>query len=207
MCEGDHTSISLDMTKVSNKKGCYAYNTKTNKHWDSKKVRKLEFDAEWQDCEKVWFCPLWITPAHWIEPQGLSGEIDLIESCRTHVHDTVGTSIICKEHPDPGCFDRQWGQAAGSDGPKHFVATIDDEGTWSMKKYSYPYDENSPGELVSRYPSYIYKNTGSKQNMQFHFVSDLWNGGSGDSGWHYCGTMNYHTQCKYTVANIKFEYK
>jgi len=207
MCEGDRTSISLDMTQVASKRGCYVYGTSSNLNFDSHQLRKLEFDAEWDSCQNVWMAPLWLVPARWIAPQGTSGEIDLLETCRSHAHDTVGTSIICRDHPHPGCFEPQWGQAASSGGPLHFVATIDNKGTWSMKKYSHPYDENSKGELISRYPYFLQTNKGSQQHMKFHFMSDLWNGGGGDAGWRACGTMNWHTQCRYTIANIKLEHK
>jgi len=207
MCAGDRTSISLDMTQVRDKRGCYVYKSQEHLTFDSHKLKKLEFDAEWQDCQHIWFAPLWIVPRRWIAPQGRSGEIDLIETCRSHKHDTVGTSIICNDHPHPNCFEPQWGQAAGSGGPLHFVAHIDYNGTWYMYKYKHPYNENSQGELVSRYPYFLQTNTGSKQHMKFHFMSDLYNGGAGDAGWRACGTMNWNTQCKYTIANIHLEYK
>lgn len=204
MCEGDSTSISLDMSTVlGSKQGCYAYTTRLKKTFNTHKVKNIEFDAEWQDCQDVWFAPLWITPFLWVAPQGKSGEIDLIESCRNHRGNALTTSIICSQHPNPLCFEPQWGNAASSGGPLHFIATIDDTGTFSMTKYAHPYKNGSRGELVSRYPLYLETNLGSVTNQQFHFVSDLWNGGSGNGGWGACGTMNWHTQCKYTIANIK----
>jgi len=197
------------MTQVHNKRGCYVYSTQGVLTWSMKKFMQLEFDAEWTNCQNIWFAPLWLTPSPWKAPQGLSGEIDLIETCRSHHHDTVGTSIICRDHPHPDCYEPQWGSAASSGGPLHFVAKIDDAGTWTMKKYSYPYEESSVGTLVSRYPNYIDTIHATKwgEDWPFHLMSDLYNGGGGDTGWRHCGTLNYGTQCKYTIANITFQFK
>lgn len=94
--------------------------------------------------------------------------------------------VSCHDHLKQRCYEPQWGQATGSDGLQHDVATVDDEGPWSTQKYKYPYDGNSTGELILKYSSYMYKNSGSKENMRFHFMSDLWNSGSGSGGlWHH----------------------
>lgn len=200
MCSGDRTSISLDMARVHSKQGCWAYSSSGKLTWTFHHTTHIEFNAEWSDCTNVWFAPLWITPSHWKSPQGTSGEIDLIESCRKHQHDTVGTSIICRDHPDPQCLEPQWGDARSSNGPKHFRAQIDGRGTWTMEMCNI---DRSNCKLVSRYPYYMSKAKGAQQHMQYSFMSDLYNGGAGDAGWKNCGTLNYKTQCKYTVGNIK----
>ena len=199
-CAGDPTSITLNMGVVAEKQGCYAYTTEDKKEWTMNEVSEISFDAEWEDCEGVWTAPLWLTPKTWVAPQGLSGEIDLIETCKSHAQETVGTSIICTDHPDPQCLDSQWGEAASSNGPQRFRGKIDGEGTWTMDKCSL---DGTKCELVSRYPRYLTTATGPEKDMKFHFVSDLWNGGAGDSGWAACGTLNKNTKCRYTIANIK----
>lgn len=198
-CAGDPTSISLDMSKVDDKQGCYLYNSEQKLSWEFQPGTEITFDAEWENCEEVWMAPLWLTPTKWKPPQGLSGEIDLIETCKGHHGETLSTSIICSQHEDEQCLDKEWGSTSGDGG--HFVGKIDQDGTWTMEKCDLK--DTSKCELISRYPKYLTTNTGSKENMKFYFVSDLYNGGAGDDGWDGCGTLNKNTQCKYTVANIK----
>jgi len=200
MCAGDRTSITLDMSEVNGKQGCWAYSSGGSLEWEMHANMQIDFDAEWQDCTTVWFAPLWLTPQTWIAPQGLSGEIDLIESCRAHHGDTVGTSIRCDQHPDSQCLEPQWGQAQSSDGPVHFTANIDEGGTWTMKKCNF---DRTNCQLVSRYPKYLETTKGSQQHMKYNFMSDLYNGGAGDGGWGACGTLNLNSQCKYKIANIQ----
>merc|ERR1712157_128689 len=100
--------------------------------WNFKKGTEITFDAEWEGCEQIWTAPLWLTPSRWDPPQGLSGEIDLLETCRSHQEETFGTSIICNDHEDPQCYEPQWGSAYKGSG--HFRGKIDNDGTWTMEK-------------------------------------------------------------------------
>jgi len=202
MCSGDPTSITLDMRSVQSKQGCYAYGSSQKLTWKMTELKKIVFDVEWEDCEQVWTAPLWLTPAKWVKPQGLSGEIDVLETCKKHQRETVGTSIICRDHPDPECFEPQWGEAKSSNGPLHMSANIDEDGTWTMHKCNL---DGSNCQLVSRYPRYLEKIHNA--NQAFSFMSDLYNGGAGDSGWKACGTLNHNTQCRYTIANIYVQKK
>jgi len=197
-CKGDHTSIKLDMSKVSNKQACFAYSTEGPLNWDMKPGTTITFDAEWEGCDKVWTAPLWLMPSEWHKPQGLTGEIDLLETCKGHGDETFTTSIICNDHPNSQCYEPHWGSTLGGSG--HFQGKIDAAGTWTMKKCDLG---GSNCELISRYPNYLSLNHGSQRNLKFHFKSDLYNGGSGDGGWTACGTLNMNTNCKYTIANIK----
>jgi hypothetical protein len=157
----------------------------------------MEFDVTWNDCQDIWMAPLWLYSDPWRGPQGLSGEIDLLETCRGQ-NPKITTSIICRDHPHAQCYEPKWGDANGGKG--HFVGKIASDGTWTMTR---------DGKLVSRYPQYINKIHSYKngRNDPFHFVTDIWNGGAGDDGWKYCGMLNHKTQCRYTVKNIKLTLK
>lgn len=193
MCSGDPTSITMDLSKVADKVGCYVWEARQCE-WKMTEFKSMEFDAEWSDCDDLWIAPLWLTPSPWKPPQGKSGEIDLIESCKGH-RGTVGTSIICNDHHrgDPNCKEPKWGKTSGGSG--HFVGKIDQgSGTWTLHK---------DGELISQYPAYTKTIWDAK--FPFHLVSDIYNGGNGDAGWHGCGTLNKKTNCMFKVKNIKIE--
>eukprot|EP00928_Gymnodinium_smaydae_P015177 TRINITY_DN15564_c0_g1_i1.p1 TRINITY_DN15564_c0_g1~~TRINITY_DN15564_c0_g1_i1.p1 ORF type:complete len:672 (+),score=103.75 TRINITY_DN15564_c0_g1_i1:47-2062(+) len=198
----DPTSIGISLKGLLDKTGCFAWST-LGCGWQMLDVRYIEFDVEWQDCDQLWFAPLWFFSDPWIAPQGRSGEIDLLESCRSsRLPWTLRTSIICKDHPDPHCFEPHWGSAVGSDGPQHFFATIADDGTFSMVKCNV---DRSSCTTVSNFPRFletVYPTTRGRDNL-FHFVSDIWNGGAGDDGWQHCGQLNRGSRCSYTVANIR----
>ena len=210
-CKGDETSISLDMNKINDKQGCFLYDTTAKKSWDMQIGTTITFDAEWEDCGNVWTAPLWTLPTNWKTPQWSSGEIDLLETCAGHKHkDSFTTSIICNEHNphSDDCVDKEWGNAALKGGG-HFKGKIDDNGTWTM--YKCELGSNNNCDLISRYPSFLYENTGTQEHQKFHFASDLYNGGrSGDGqdqGWNACGHLNPDTKCKYTIANIRVNNK
>eukprot|EP00928_Gymnodinium_smaydae_P001662 TRINITY_DN1059_c0_g1_i1.p1 TRINITY_DN1059_c0_g1~~TRINITY_DN1059_c0_g1_i1.p1 ORF type:complete len:745 (-),score=67.51 TRINITY_DN1059_c0_g1_i1:147-2294(-) len=200
--EPDFTSITMNLEPLEVKTGCFVYDT-SECEWSMKKMRHLEFDIEWEDCDGVWFAPLWLVSLPWIPPQGTSGEIDLLETCRSHPW-TIRTSIICRDHPDPECYEPLWGEARGSLGPQHFFATIDDHGTWSMVKCNL---DRTGCETISVYPRYldtVFPTKDGRDNP-FHFVSDIYNSdvNSGDGGWRACGNRNFTTTCRYKVGNIR----
>lgn len=196
-CGADETSISMDMTEVgSNKKGCWVYEASGQIPWNINNLKTIEWDAEWENCDNMWLCPLWMTPGVWKSPQWSSGEIDFMESCRLHSpRNNFGTSIICSQHPTD-CYDKVWGPQDSSNGVQHFSGKIDSEGTWTLHRTT---TTNGSPELISRYPYYTTKITYHKD---FSLMSDIFNGGHGDSGWSACGQLNYGTQCRFVIANI-----
>jgi len=202
-CKGDHTSIQLDMSKVHNKQACFAYSTAGVLQWDMQPGTTITFNAEWENCDKVWTAPIWLMASSWIGPQGLTGEIDLLETCSGHGDESFTTSIICGDHHpnNPQCKEPHWGSAYRGNG--FFRGKIDAGGTWTMDKCNL---DGSNCELISQYPNYLSLNHGSQRHEKFHFTSTLFNGGSGnggDGGWGGCGTLNLDTNCKYTITDIQ----
>lgn len=136
----------------------------------------------------------------WVAPQGRSGEIDLIETCRGSNY-KVQTAIICKDHPHPDCYEQHWALGESSLGAIHLSATIDETGTWRMQKCSL---ERTRCTTISVFPNYlstVYPTRAGRSNP-FFFVSDIWNGRAGDAGWNACGKLNKDTQCRYAVKNV-----
>ena len=209
-CKGDPTSISLDMGKIQDKQGCWAYSTQDTWTWDMQKGTDITFEAEWSGCQKVWTTPFWLTPNNWRAPQGTTGEIDFLEGglCHGtpgHLGEKLSTAIICPDHPSPHCIELEAGDAIGGSG--YFHGKIDAAGTWTMEKCGL--DRNNC-HLITQYPNYLAINRGTQEGSPFHFMSDLFNGGKsgqdGDGGWASCGQrVNEDTNCKYTITNIKLQ--
>ena len=211
-CQGDPTSITLDMSHVHKKDNCFAYNTSQKLPFKPSQIRELSFDAQWDQCGDIWAAPIWLTPSSWEINQGQSGEIDFIETCRSNDNYGIKTAIMCGQHleRDNKCYEPNWGNGQSSDGAKHFIGQIDhNSGDWTMHKCDNLNETNVANcQLISRYPRFLFTNNGSKKNMDFHFVSDLWGGDGGDDGFAACGNHNKpDTTCKYTVANIKIVHK
>jgi len=211
-CQGDPTSISLDMSHVRQKDNCFAYNTSQKLPFKPSQIRELSFDAQWDQCGDIWAAPIWLTPSSWEINQGQSGEIDFIETCRSNDNYGIKTAIMCDQHleRDNKCYEPNWGNGQSSNGAKHFIGQIDhNSGDWTMHKCDNLNETNVANcQLISRYPRFLFTNNGSKKNMDFHFVSDLWGGDGGDGGFDNCGNPNKpDTTCKYTIANIKLVHK
>lgn len=158
------------------------------------KVSKIEFDFDFSDCQDVWTAPLWITPETWISPGSTSGEIDFVEMC------PVG-SAATNFGAAGGVGENQmaWGSGSSSNGPKHFVLSIDDGGNLKTKICNL--DGATGCYDGANYDNFLNVIT-SKNNH--HFVTDVWNGHGGDSGWSGCGANhNEATQCKYAIMNLR----
>jgi hypothetical protein len=193
----------MDMSRVSIKQGCYVWEAE-DCTWSAKEMKRLEFEVAWSDCDNLWFAPLWFTPIPWIEPQGLTGEVDLLETCKAHPG-AITTSIMCDQHNPrhPDCYGNDaWGHA-GKGGKGHFITEIDDDGTLTLKK---------DGNLIMKYPNYLHRirpydaaHAHRFTDKPFRFLSDIYNGGNGDPGWQHCGTLNHNTECKFTVKSIKMK--
>lgn len=213
-CQGDPTSITLDLSKVRQKDNCFAYNTSEKLPFKPSQIREISFDAQWDKCGDVWAAPIWLCPSSWQINQGQSGEIDFIETCRSNDNYGIKTAIICDQHleRDSKCYEPNWGNGQSSNGAKHFIGKIDhNSGDWTMHKCDNLNETNVANcQLISHYPRYLFTNNGSKKNMDFHLVSDIWGraGNPGDGGFGACGNPNKpDSTCKYTVANIKIVHK
>jgi len=169
----------------------------TTQKWNIKDLKTIEWDAAWEECDDIWIAPLWMTPGHWKAPQGTSGEIDFMESCKCHwPRNHFGTSIICHDHPHPDCYEKLWDPKKSSNGVQHFTGKIHSQGTWTLHKTT---ESKTSPQLISRYPQYTEKITSLHD---FSLMSDIFNGGAGDGGWHGCGQLNHGTKCRFGIANI-----
>merc|ERR550525_271835 len=125
-CEGDDTSIHVDMSFTKSKPGCYVWSSE-DCQWPMKSVSKIEFDVEWVGCERLWMCPLWTFSYPWAprtDKQGLSGETDFVEECPLP---DANTNLGCYD-ADQGanCKDGgHWAPGQSSSGVKHMVMTFE----------------------------------------------------------------------------------
>lgn len=183
----DESSLFFDMSALSNKSGCFAWKA-SNCGTDMTKVSRIEFDFDFSDCQDVWTAPLWITPETWIEPGSTSGEIDFVEMC------PVGKAAT--NFAAPGMA---WGNGSSSNGPKHFVMTLDDSGNLQTKICNL-------GGTAGCFTGASYRNflNVATSKNDHHFVTDVWNGNGGDAGWTGCNARNNpETQCKYAIMNLR----
>lgn len=193
----DQTSIFMDMSSVSSRGGCFAWES-SDCGTDMARVSKIEFDFDFEQCGDVWSAPLWITPDHWYEPGGTSGEIDFIEMC------PVGTSSTnFGAGGQPGEKQMSWGSGWGANGPKHFELTLDGSGNLRTRICDLGGITNCHNR--ASYSNFMNRIT-SKHNH--HFVSDVWNGHSGDGGWYGCHARHSpDTKCAYAIMNLRVHTK
>jgi hypothetical protein len=200
MCEGDPTSIFMNMADLNDKTGCFAFTSKCS--FDMKRLAYFEFDIDLKDCGTVWAAPLWASPNPWVGPAKTSGEVDFVELC------TVGTvRTNFGAGGEPGEKQMSWGSAWGLNGPKHFLATLDSAAAGGHLR-TFVSDLGSGNAIAeSYYLNYLNIATATRggNNYPFTLVSDLWNGYGGDGGWYGCQARNDpNTQCQYVIKNIRF---
>jgi len=197
----DPTAILVDMRNVPNKTGCFIWNTDACKI-DPKKVSHIEFNVNINNCGDVWAAPLWLVPHPWNEPPGLSGEIDMVECC---VVGEVHTNFAgCYGAPKGLCNEERWGSAS-SIGPKKYTLTFAANGDVSGRVC----DLSSGGNCQSAgsYNNFLDTVNPCKDKSTcdlYSFVSDVFNGHSGDAGWNGCKAKNSpSTSCEYAVSKIR----
>lgn len=98
----DSTLLNVDITRCANdKRKCFHYEASACP-FNINHVSRLQFDVTMQNCDTTWAAPLWLVPKpyketqfdgnmeqfkdgphekRWGPEQGLSGEIDLLETC------------------------------------------------------------------------------------------------------------------------------
>lgn len=194
--QADETSIFFDLSTMNSRGGCFVWEA-SGCGTDMTRVSKIEFDFDFSQCEDVWAAPLWITPDHWKEPGGTSGEIDFLEMCPVgSVATNFGAGGQTGEH------QQKWGSGSGPNGPKHFTLTLDNSG--NLKTQICHLDGTSCFS-GAYYDGFIDRVT-SKYNH--HFVSDVWNGYGGDAGWSGCHARHTaETQCHYAIMNLRVHTK
>eukprot|EP00928_Gymnodinium_smaydae_P043942 TRINITY_DN29351_c0_g1_i2.p1 TRINITY_DN29351_c0_g1~~TRINITY_DN29351_c0_g1_i2.p1 ORF type:complete len:388 (+),score=25.36 TRINITY_DN29351_c0_g1_i2:51-1214(+) len=204
MCDGDNTSISMDLSAAyDGAEGCRLFQSRCP--IPLRKGTKLSFTAEWENCHDVWMAPLWISPqpTDWGPKQGWSGEIDFIETCRSNAGGgQVKCSIMCNEigqvQDASGCLEKNYHSSSSSYGQQYFEGHVDEGGNWIM---------TVGGERVSFNPGYIQRVTdhsynGSRTLDLLRLHSDIYNGDGGNDGWTWCGRKSPQSTCKFTVRNI-----
>ncbi|CAJ1332330.1 unnamed protein product [Effrenium voratum] len=199
---------------------------------DFRLVQRIEFDFDVKSCGSVWAAPLWISPHPWDSPAATSGEVDFVEACPVgqmytnfacggHEEALLGCkksqvgplASICNDQKTAlavAADARMIGNADNLGGPKHFIMTFD--GTTSF---------TSGGTLRTQicelgptncrnsafYPDFLSRvdpTKGRGTSFPYTFLSDIWNGFGGDSGWTGCKARNNpNSQCEYAVRNIK----
>jgi len=206
-CEGDATSIMVDMGVTDRKIGCFTWAT-PDCQYPMRSVRKLEFDIEWTGCHDLWMAPLWTFSEPWAPKtgrQGISGEIDFVEECRVpHINTNLG---CYNANQGSGCQDaNHWGHAESSGGVRHMVMTFDGGDLMIHVCSGAGVSSGSSCQRVASYRNYlnvVYPTTDGRDNL-YKFMSDVFNDRGADGGWRGCrARRNYHTSCKYAVTNIR----
>jgi len=196
----DHTSIYVNAAATTQRSGCFAWKS-IGCSVDLRRVARVEFDFDLRLCDGVWVAPLWMSPTPWGPPGAMSGEIDFVENCPLgQLHTNFAT----------GGVQKVIGSPYGLGGPKHMIMKLEDSG-----------DVNAPGTLTTQicdfggtnckassyYPNYmstVLATKGKAQSDPFEFVSDIWNGYGGDTGWWGCHAQNDPgTECTYVIRNIQ----
>lgn len=190
--QADETSLFLDLRSMSSRGGCFvweAYGCGT----DMTRVSQIEFDFDFAQCNDVWAAPLWITPQNWMNPGGTSGEIDFLEMCPVG---SVATNFGAGGQA--GETQMKWGSGSGAGGPKHFTLTFDAHGNLKTRICNLDGSSCFDG---AHYEGFINRITSKNDH---HFVSDVWNGYGGDSGWRGCGARHSPgTECHYAIMNLR----
>eukprot|EP00930_Biecheleria_cincta_P073195 TRINITY_DN60510_c0_g1_i1.p1 TRINITY_DN60510_c0_g1~~TRINITY_DN60510_c0_g1_i1.p1 ORF type:complete len:419 (+),score=58.41 TRINITY_DN60510_c0_g1_i1:53-1309(+) len=205
MCVGndgqpDHTSIFVNARSQQDRTGCFAWRT-MGCSLDLRQVSRIEFDFDLTLCGGTWVAPLWLSPTPWENPAQFSGEIDFVENCPLgSLHTNFAT----------GGVQMPIGSPQGMGGPKHMIMKLEDSS-----------NVESPGTLTTQicdfgglnckdsayYPNFLSVVESTKQKTQsdpYSFISDIWNGHGGDSGWQGCHAQNNPgTECTYAIRNIR----
>lgn len=199
----DHSSIYVNMKATQDRSGCFAWHT-PDCMFDLRKVAKIEFDIDLTSCYEIWAAPLWISPTPWLAPAGTSGEIDFAELCWVT---QVRTNFA------GGGTQEQWASPSGLNGPKHYSMTFEDSsnldagGTVRAQICDLGGANCYDSSYYTNFLSTVSSTKGKAQGSPYRFVSDIWNGYSGDGGWYGCGARNMPSgECQYAIRNIRIHW-
>lgn len=191
MCSGDPTSVYMEV----NGSQCLAASMEDCK-FDMRRLWQLDFDVSARDCKGTWAAPLWITPDHWAGA-GKAGELDTFEFCPS---DGVFSNF------DGGGYQKQW-QFDGDNLDGH-VTLWNKNGSVTVKAcaMSDMQGGSCTGQEAAYYPD-LYDANGCSNggNCIYSFVSDIWNGFAGDSGYQHCqgGQTKANSKCRFSVRSIR----
>ncbi|CAK8985901.1 unnamed protein product [Durusdinium trenchii] len=205
MCIGssgkpDYTSLFVDLASAPIKDGCFAWLASACS-MDFRRVKRIEFDFDMKSCGSVWAAPLWMSPSPWDSPGRTSGEVDLVEACPVG---SLYTNFATGGH------EMVIGNPDNLGGPKHLIMTLDRSaslesgGTLRTEICDLGPTNCHPSAYYDNFLGSVSPSKGRGQSFPYNFISDIWNGFSGDAGWVGCKAFNNpHTQCQYVVHNIK----
>lgn len=194
MCNGDPTSIVMQATQgVPQCLGSKMPDCQFNLH----DLYQMDFDLSMSDCKGTWAAPLWISPHHW-EGGGRSGEIDMVENCPA---DVIASNFA------GGGYHVKWGADAN-----YFSGhvTLWNSGDIKVKlcdDSEVQGDGTCPGGGEAFYPDIYGSNGCTKGDCVFQFISDIWNGNSGDDGFKGCAKGHPHLDaaCGFSIRNIRLQ--
>jgi len=190
MCINDVTSILLDVSKTQEKGiGCYLTNM-NDCVFNLRDFVQIDFDIVVSDCENTWFS-FWATPRHHWTGDGLSGEMDFIESCPINgIHSNwAGGGVPDTLSNDTSSFTA------------HMKVTINQT---TGKVEIYKDGVKTKAKYDNIFASYACTND---NNCNYVLKADIWNGYDGDGGYDSC-MKNYKnnpqpSNCKFSIKNIR----
>lgn len=200
----DYTSMLVDMAALQTRTGCFAWKA-SQCAMNLRRVASIEFDIDLHNCHDLWAAPLWLSPDPWIWPADYSGEIDFAEFC------PVGK--VATNFGGPGGNgenEMSWASGSGLGGPKHFVMSLPDSnlvgssGDLTTQICNLDGSNCSPGGYYKSFLDSVVSAANKSTTSPYHFMTDVWNGYSGDGGWTGCKAQNMpNTTCQFAVRNIR----
>lgn len=208
MCEGQPNSVFLKTTPGT--PDCVV--AKSPCRLLLPKLESIDANFEVHDCLGMWIAPLWMTPTHWVAPNYLSGEVDILESCP---RDRLGTNFASGGH-QVGYSKDEFGLNEISDGHLTFRLLPDGQVFVSV---CHQKDLDETGQCPRKAGDASYDNLfashacGDTSDCREHLVSDIWNGVGGDDGYQHCMNEvdgvadflkpNLNSKCHFAVTDIQ----
>lgn len=198
MCSGDPTSIVMSSHGHT---GCFVTRMPACK-FSMYELKQLDFDVRLVGCSGTWAAPLWLTPDYWAGG-GKSGEIDMVELCPTH---SVSSNFAGASAPVG--YQKTWKVADPNSFSGHVTMwNTNGDITVKMCKKSTASSNggNCPGDGAAYYPNVFASHACADGDCIFQFVSDIWNGLSGDGGYWGCtgGAPPSTKSCRFSVRKIR----
>ena len=203
------TDVSLDLKGAEHKDSCFGANTASTCPFYIKSVQSIRWSAKTQNCEDVWSAPLWMTPMGWTAPQCASGEIDFLERGEC-TQGKLQTSFgiwqdSCKPNetayvvavPYPSALD---------DTVRYYEMRVQTAANDTIDLDFFYRDHKQNDWIWAGVRKHYDTTHGWTDNKLYYFVSDVWNGGTGDIGYTYCGNKKDTRKtatCSYAVNDIK----
>jgi len=160
----------------------------------------------------MWIAPLWMTQTHWVAPNYLSGEVDILESCP---RDRLATNFASGGH-QVAYSKEDLSLDELSDGHLTFRILSDGQVFVSV---CHQKDLDDAGQCPRQPGDASYDNLfashacGDTSDCHAHLIADIWNGVGGDSGYQHCMSKvdgvadflkpNLKSKCHFAVTDIQ----